>query len=82
MAASMIRRAFIPRPPLFQDGLEDPAQKKRPPNVGVALVKQQVAVELAVGPGKFFDCQAQHRSGLFDVAKGRDFARQLVQPLR
>ena len=37
---------FVPRPALRQNGLERPAQEQRPPQLGVRLMPQQVAMKL------------------------------------
>ena len=66
---------LIPGGPLLEQGFADAPQKKRPPQRGVALVKQQVAVKRPIVRGKILECQPQHRLGLLHVLKSRRPAR-------
>ena len=70
---------FVPRPPGGDQRFGHSTDEKRPPQIGIALVEQQIAVMLAVGRQKPVEQQLQNPLGLFGIVKRRIVLSQFDQ---
>ena len=70
---------FVPRPPGGNQCFGHSTDEKRPPQIGIALVEQQIAVMLAVSRQKPVEQQLQNPLGLFGIVKRRIVFSQFGQ---
>ena len=68
---------FIPRRAFRQHGLHHAADEKRPPEIAVGEMKEQIAMMLAIGRQDVVEYQPQHCPRLFRIGERGRFAGQL-----
>ena len=68
---------LVPGAAGLQDRFANATEKERPPERGVRLPGQQVAVKLAIGRREMVEDQVDDGPGLVGVAKGRGRAGQV-----
>ena len=71
-------RSLVPRPALLQHRLAHPPDEERLKQRLLGLVKEQVAMELAIGRQRRVEDQPQHRLSLLDVPEGVGGALELL----
>ena len=70
---------FVPRPAFTQYRFGDAADKQRPKQRGFRLMKQQIAMMLAVRRQCRVEHQLQHRAGLLGIAESGTAGRKLIE---